>query len=258
MDTSRRVTGGARNGWRRGIVVLLALWAAGRAGADFTESWDGSQALPDNDPSGWTYTFTPSAPVADVTDVNVTLQIDGGFNGDLFAYLVHAGGYAVLLNRTGRDTGLIYGYSDPGFSITLDDEAPLVGGVTAPDIHVYQSLSPSYDGNGRLTGLWQPDARTADPASVVAGSPRTAYLSSLDGLTSDGSWTLFLADMSPGGVSTVEGFSIDVTQIPEPSALGLAFAVGLVAWRIRRWRTRPSDPAGLRAPAADGGPKAGA
>jgi hypothetical protein len=45
----------------------------------------------------------PAGPT--ITDVNVGLQLSGGWNGDLYAYLVHSSGFAVLLNRVGRGTG---------------------------------------------------------------------------------------------------------------------------------------------------------
>ena len=230
---------GAGVGGAVGALALAAvLLASHRAGADFVEIWTGSVAIPDGNPSGWACTFEPSVPNAAVTDVNVMLDIAGGFNGDLYAYLVHGAGFSVLLNRTGRDTGNPYGYATQGFSVTLDDDAPLVGGTLAPDIHVYGSLSPSYDGGGRIAGTWQPDARTASPAAVTASTAgRTAFLSTFNGLDSDGSWTLFIADLSPLGVSTVQGVTIEVTQIPEPGGAAVIL-LGALAIRTLRRRTR--------------------
>ncbi len=224
---------------RRALVLAAVLFASHRSGADFIEVWTGSVAIPDNNPSGWAYTFEPSVPNAAITDVNVTLDIAGGFNGDLYAYLVHGAGFSVLLNRIGRDTGNPYGYATQGFHATLDDDAPLVGGTLVPDIHVYGGLSPVYDGAGRLTGMWQPDARTDDPATVGAGTAnRTASLSTFTGLDSDGSWTLFIADLSPLGVSTVQGVSVEVTQVPEPAGAA-AVLLGAIALRLLR-RRRPA------------------
>lgn len=248
MDAWSSLGGGdVRRAGSRGLAVLLVLGTMRCAGAGFVEMWSGSQPLPDNDSSGWAYTFTSSVPDAPVSDVNVTLKLTGGFNGDLYAYLVHGSGQAVLLNRAGRDTGMLYGYPDTGFSVTLDDEAPLVGGITAPDLHLYETLSPVFDIGGGLTGLWQPDARTADPAAVVAGSPRSAFLSNFDGLPTDGSWTIFIADLSAGGVSTLESLSVVVEQVPEPSAVAAMALAGLIlAWRSRRRRGRSPDPRGSR------------
>jgi subtilisin-like proprotein convertase family protein len=236
MRSGGKVTG--LGGAVRALVQAAVLLASHRAGADFIEAWTGSVAIPDNNPSGWAHTFAPSVPNASVTDVNVTLDIAGGFNGDLYAYLVHGAGFSVLLNRTGRDTGNPYGYATQGFGVTLDDDAPLVGGTLAADIHVYGGLSPVYDGVGRLTGTWQPDARTDDPATVGAGTAnRTAFLSSFNGLDSDGLWTLFIADLSPLGVSTVQGVTVEVTQIPEPDGAA-AILLGAIAVRLLR-RRRP-------------------
>lgn len=34
--------------------------------------------------------------------ITVTINLTGGWNGDLYAHLVHESGFSVLLNRTGR------------------------------------------------------------------------------------------------------------------------------------------------------------
>src|SRR3978361_1591106 len=49
-----------------------------------------------------------------IGDGNVTLSISGGFNGDYYAYLLHNGTSAILLNRTGRSALNGVGYSDAG------------------------------------------------------------------------------------------------------------------------------------------------
>ena len=75
----------------------------------------------------------------------MTLNIAGGYNGDLYAYLSHGAGFAVLLNRVGRTSVNTDGYSTPGFAVTLVGHA-------AADVHSYESLSPTYNANGQLTG----------------------------------------------------------------------------------------------------------
>jgi hypothetical protein len=56
-----------------------------------------------------------------IGDVNVTLSISGGFNGDYYAYLLHNGTSAILLNRTGRSALNGVGYSDrrPGSPLMI-------------------------------------------------------------------------------------------------------------------------------------------
>src|SRR5262245_3363585 len=87
-----------------------------------------NQAVPDNDSSGLQITrnFNFMSPIvaSNITDLNVSLNITGDFNGDLYAYVTHgASGFAVLLNRVGRTAGNSDGYSDDGFNIKLDDQA---------------------------------------------------------------------------------------------------------------------------------------
>src|SRR5882724_9275604 len=87
-----------------------------------------------------------------ITDLNVTLEISGGFNGDFYAFLTHDSATAILLNRVGRNSAHQVGYPDVGFgpnasanAFTLDDQA-------ANDIHFYRSFSFALNGNGQLTG----------------------------------------------------------------------------------------------------------
>ena len=245
MSSFRMGKSRSRTAVAAGWAAVVLLTATG-AHASFVTNWSGSQMLTDNDPSGWSFSFTPAETNATITDVNVTLDIAGGFNGDLYAYLVHGGSYSVLLNRTGRTDGAPDGYANTGFAVTLDDQAPLVGGTTFADIHLYGSLNPVYNGSGQLTSTWQPDGRTDSPTNVLAGtSNRTAFLSSFNGQDPAGSWTLFVADLSPGGVSTMRGASIEVSTIPEPASLVMLLA-GLALCGLRRLRPRTVEtpPAG--------------
>jgi len=175
-------------------------------------------SIPDNNPSGLAVTATfSSSEIYQITDLEVSLNIAGGFNGDYYAYLTHGSGISVLLNRPGRDTGSLYGYPDGGLDVMLDDEAG------NGDIHVYQStVNP--DG-GVLTGSWAPDARNVDPALVLTSSPRSAFLNSFDGLNPNGDWTLFIADLDPGSSGMIQDWGLNVTGVPEPST-GALLLVG--------------------------------
>lgn len=169
--------------------------------------------IPDNDASGLVNIQNISGSPKDsvVLDVNVLLKLSGDAprNGDLFVTLDHQSGYSVLLNRVGRTENNIFGYLDPGFEITLDDEA------RNGDVHLYratlfgnhetpvrQALSSAWSGN------WAPDGRIVDPDEVTEISPRRATLGSMKGLPVDGRWRLYLADVAPGGVSQLEEWSL--------------------------------------------------
>ena len=190
-------------------VMALCSGAAWATPITVTESSTGNIMIPDNDINGVSETITLAGTgIQSVTDVQLTLSIAGGFNGDYFAYLVHGSDIAILLNRVGLVDGTDnpYGYSDEGFNVTIADNAP------NGDIHNYQSVS---NPNGSaITGTWQPDGRNASPSAVTESTPRTALLNVFDGDAGDGGWTLFIADTSEGGIGTLEGWSLQVTGNP--------------------------------------------
>ena len=88
--------------------------------------------IPDGSPVGLANSVNITTPIERITDVNVSLVVTGGFNGDLHAYLVHNSGHAILLNRAGKTLANPSGYSDPGFNVTFDDHA------TNSDAHTYR------------------------------------------------------------------------------------------------------------------------
>jgi subtilisin-like proprotein convertase family protein len=213
--------------------LFLALWLALVVSVNATTTLYPSGTLnatiPDGNVSGYqnTINVVDGRPSPWVTDVNVKLNISGGYNGDLYVYLSHGSGFSVLLNRVGRTAGDSFGYSDAGFNITLDDSA-------ASDIH-------NYGGNGgaQLTGTWQPDARNVDPATVLNTSTRNAHLSSFNNLDPNGAWTLFVADMSSGDQSMLVSWELEITAVPEPAHIALGiFGFGLVGLQGCRWWMR--------------------
>jgi subtilisin-like proprotein convertase family protein len=230
---------------------LLAVASAFTAGATVSStSVDNLFApIPDGRLTGYQNSQTLSGLPASITDINVTLNISGGFNGDLYAYLAHGNAVAILLNRVGRTSSSNVGYPDTGFglnasvnSFTLDDQA-------AHDIHSYRTFPFTLNGNGQLTGLWQPDGRTLDPlsaGSAFSGAARSNTLGIFNGMDPNGLWTLFVADVSPGAESTLIGWGLEITTIPEPNSIMLT-TLGLAAgwlWaggrRRRKVKTFPA------------------
>jgi hypothetical protein len=172
-------------------------------------------AIPDGGMSGWMDTRTISgAGSAPITGLTVTLNVSGGFNGDLYAFLnysdgVHAPVLVPLLNHVGTSGSNPIGYSDHGFQITLSDSA-------AWDVHTYQTALGGYSlngVNGPLTGAWKPEED----------------LSAFNGLNPNGNWSLYMVDTTGGGgQSMIESWGLDVvTAVPEPVNLALGVFAGL-------------------------------
>jgi len=165
-------------------------------------SASGSQIIPDNTPTGVSYSMNLSTlGVADsLTSISVTLNLSGGYNGDIYAYLSHGSQISTLLN--GPSAGL----SSSAMNITFNEGT----GSAIPTTS-----------SANLTGNY------------------TAYsdLATFNNTDPNGNWTLFFADLNPGDTSTLNSFSLDITAVPEPVnvALGI-FVVGFIGAGIIRQR----------------------
>ena len=96
----------------------------------------------------------------------------------------------------------------------------------AADIHGYRTTPNAL--TSQLTGTWQPDGRTISPTSVPTlfdDAARPAMLSSFEGIDPSGNWNLFICDVSAGGSSTLNSWSLQfvntVTPVPEPGTIAL-------------------------------------
>ena len=225
------------------VSLLLAFALAGAAQttayADSGSLINLSTIIFDGDLNGMQSSQTFAGMAGTVAHVSVTLNISGGINGDLYASLLHGGTGAVLLNRVGRSGTSGAGYADAGFgldaslnSFTLDDQA-------SHDVHLYRTFSYLLNGSGQLTGQWQPDGRALDPLSAGSAfdsAARSNPLSVFNGADPNGLWTLFVADVSPLGESTLVSWGLTVA-VPEPGSVPLilvGLAGGMVWARARR------------------------
>lgn len=220
------------------LMGLLALPTAVRAQLVYTFTGINA-AIPDGDATGLVNVQEINdAPGFNISDLNVTLNISGtglgGFNGDLYVTLQHDSGYTVLLNRVGARTGASYGYGDSGLGVTFDDAA-------SGDVHIYRQV---LNGNhttplgGSLSGTWTPDARTDDPSSVLDSSPQTATLASFNTVPLNGTWTLFVSDVSSGATHQLDSWSI--TAVPEPELYAALAGVALLVFAVLRKRRPPA------------------
>lgn len=219
-------------------IFLATLFCAltGFANAQTTNryTFNPNTLILDGSPAGMTQTFDVSGLTGPIQDVQVELNIAGGFNGSLYAYLINpSGNQVVLLNRVGVGSGNLFGYGNTGFNITLDD--------TGANIHNYQEGGFTLNGDGQLMGTWAPDGRNIDPLSsggTFDASLPISDLSLFDGTDPNGTWTLFISDLVSGGSDArLVSWSVNlVTPVPEPQAwmLGLAGAVVFIGFRGRK------------------------
>ena len=204
----------------RTILFFLSLGAVVNAATTVNSAFMVSTTVPDNSIIGLADTRAIVSNITSITSVNIAITLAGGWNGDLYAYVSHASGFCVLLNRPGRSAALPDGSSSSGFDIRFTEAA-------TADVHT------SIPGNGLVTGDYQPDARNEDPLRVLDTSLRSAFLGSFTGLDPNGDWTLFVADISPGGTTVVENWTLTITGVPEPTS-GLLVAYSALLLFIRR------------------------
>jgi hypothetical protein len=217
----------------KSLIILLAHAVTAHAAVTASHRFNVSTAIPDFSIIGLADTRQLDTWMTEITSLQVRLEISGGWNGDLYAHLVHESGFTVLLNRAGRDASNPDGSGAAGMDVLLGDAAPA-------DIHL------AMPGSGFVTGPYQPDGRTEDPNTVLDTSPRNAFLASFAGKNPNGSWTLYLADVSAGGTSTLVSWTLEITGVPEPSS-SLLIAIttlGLLGIRRRPPPREVSDPGG--------------
>lgn len=170
--------------------------------------------VPDGNAAGITSTISVGSLGNVLNSVSLTLNISGGNDGDLYAYLSYNGTSVVLLNRPGlaRDPAGI-GYTTAGYNnVTLSD-----GGYA--NINITQ--------NPATGGTYNPSAGSL----AFAG---------YNGMNPNGNWVLFVSDLSGGDVSfsRLDSWSLTLNAVPEPVnvALGVFAAALLAVSGFRRLR----------------------
>ena len=219
--------------------LVLAL-AAGAQATIVDSFYVTGGAIPDGNPTGTAFSqTTTTANVNNINGVTVRLDLSGGYNGDLYGYLVFQATdnsittTTMLLNRVGRTGTGDFGYATAGMTVVLTSTGAL------GSIHDAATPASTY---GTAATYYQADTRTTAPTGDFTGStPAGSSLSVFDtyGHNANGTWTLFLADMSGGDVSTLLHWGLDVSVVPEPTTWALiGFAVLLIgsglAARLRR------------------------
>jgi subtilisin-like proprotein convertase family protein len=208
------------------LALSLLVAANARAVLGYSPGVNGIFAtIPDGDLTGYQNSLNLSGLQGTIVDVNLNLNITGGFNGDYYVYLTHNSTVSILLNRVGRTAGSAVGYPDGGFGPTTQGARFTLDDQTGTDVHLYRTVPFTLNG-GQLAGTWQPDGRFIDPLSTGATFDSTARSNNLglfNGMNPNGTWTLYLADVSSGGEGTLVSWGMDIvtSAVPEPSFGGL-------------------------------------
>ena len=216
------------------FLLLASLGGASAAVITVTDPTVG--IIPDGSSSGVVRSLTVSAPGEVVFSAEVDIDISAvsvnpSFLGDLYLYLSNGTHLSVLANRSGRRAGTPAGYADnQAMRVTFST-------LGAADLHNYRLTvtgSHATPLTGPLTGIWQPDARAVDPAVALDTSPRTAGLDLFTGDDATGAWTLFVADISTGGLHQLNTWTLRLNTVPEPGSTVLLFAAAALTMRRRR------------------------
>ena len=199
----------------KALFASLCLLATACAQASLT--WESQTFSPDitipaGNPTGVEVSgnFTEAPAGYEVLGITVELNISGGYNGNLAAYLVAPNGTVVtLMNEPGVGVDG-FGASSSGMDITLSD-----AGST--------SIQSVTGGSGILMGTYQADQT----------------LGTFDNSVADGTWDIYFADLrSGGGNPTLNSFTLDIA-VPEPVTLALPiFGALLLGWTGFRWAMR--------------------
>ena len=208
-----------------GVLGLAAL-ARPAAAADFTAT--GPYILPApgagttpatiGTASVYPITFDVAGLTGPTTDVNLTFtNLSHTFPDDLDMLLVDPTGVPVLFwSDAGGGTDIVAG------TVTIDDQAA----IALPDSTAI--TSGSYQPANYLTGDTFAAPAPAGPYSLVA-------LSSFNGLSPNGTWSLYITDDAGGDAGSLDSVTLSVTAgVPEPTTLGLAGVGALALLRRRR------------------------
>jgi subtilisin-like proprotein convertase family protein len=204
-----------------GIMLAAALPAPAII---YSTNWTVNAAIPDNNYSGWVSSQQVNTmPAGTLAGVAVNLQLSSGWTGDLYAYLVNDTGFAVLLDRVGTPSPA-FGYGAGSLNVTLAEGSSWNGNSIVGNIH---------GAGANASGYFNPDNDNAGIATTGA----SGTLGSFVGTSQNGTWTLFVADLSGGGVTTVTswGLQMDIVAVPEVEAwIAAALAGAFGAFWVNR------------------------
>jgi len=168
-----------------------------------------SGTIYDGSPVGSFFTMDlGSAGLDNLTGIQVSLNLSGGLNGNLYSYLVAPDGtVVVLLDRPGVTGSNPFGNTQSGLNITLANGGSTILTGSGSDLSTGVYAVPTANGN----------------SLVNFGSEASP------GVNPNGTWTLYFADMvAGGGNETLNGWSLDITAVPEPVNVAMAAFGGVL------------------------------
>lgn len=186
-------------------------------------------AIPDGNPNGAVNQMNLSGLGSSLSSVSVILNLSGGYNGDLYGYLSYNGVAVVLLNRVGVTAGTPFGNNGSSINIQLSD-------IGTANIH-----NPV---NGLANQTYNVDNnQNVNPVALASAftSSSAGALSAFNGANPNGTWTLFLADVSGGGGNanaSLLGWGLDISAVPEPTTWALMIFAVLFAGMAALSRSR--------------------
>jgi hypothetical protein len=214
-----------------GVVCGLALGLASAPAGIITTISSGTidLSVPSGNPAGIVSALNVSGMgniLSSGDNVSVTLNISGGWNGDLYAYLSFDGQTVNLLNSPGQNTYPALGYQNAGYNnVTLSDGS--YGNINTIGSFTYPGTGPQVTG-----GPYNPaDGNAGIPGSYNLTGGATAF-QTYNGINPNGSgssgWVLFVANLNEGSpATTLDSWSLtlDTTPVPVPEPVNVALGV---------------------------------
>lgn len=224
-----------------GLAALLAVPASANAQVFSAPGVGGLGPIPDGAGTG-----VPGVPtVSQATIVsgggvvqNVSIDFGAGglvhtWAGDLTVTLTHPNGTTVqdIMRRPGRGSASTFGFNSDfliGNSYSFSDAGTDLFAVAPP--------ATIASGNYRASTNAANPADPSPPPEAYAYTA-TSFATTFGGLPADGAWTLTITDWGGGDVGSLNGWTLNVTVVPEPTSLTLCgVAAGGLVWR--RWRRK--------------------
>jgi len=167
----------------------------------------GGLLIPDGSPVGVAsqMNFTANTSGNQMINVTVGLNVSGGYDGNLYAYLISpTGTLVVLMDHPGSAPFYAAGR---GMNLTLADSG-INGSIQSATETAGVQLTGTYSAVGSLSSIAAPGGN--------------------DG-TGNGTWTLFFADLTRGGgQSYLDSWTLNLTVVPEPVTLALGLFVAML------------------------------